>query len=386
MKRELLKHYRSPGALAPLELTRVDLETADEIRAGELRCTATGRTFEIKDGAPHLIVAEHVSSMLRKDQALIEEFDKNEVTQTANNTWPEDARKARAAYEKGMQANTEFLFQTLNFTDAPNRIAIEIGAGDTKLAARMRGLGFTLFTVDFAGFRICSTADRYMPKYGYFERAVGLMAELPFATGTFDLVYMHASLHHATPLREEDFSWWSPNNLSDTLREIRRIMKPRDQGGMFILTGEGVYPENTPIADRHFEKSAQTSGCYESWYTQSEYEAQFRKTGLFPNIWSNQDDFVMYAYGYEPDGSRFDLLTSHDGLIAQEMYKVPRFWRRYAGPRLRHILPDWVQIKEPEKPRELTRTWMQSQKLFHKIVRRLKSVLRPCKLWIQARL
>ena len=69
------------------------------------------------------------------------------------------------------------------------------------------------------------------------------MACLPFADGSIDIVYFHAAIHHALPRDHAAFKWSDANNLVDCLREVRRILKPRTEGGAFFLLGEGIYPE-----------------------------------------------------------------------------------------------------------------------------------------------
>jgi SAM-dependent methyltransferase len=335
MKRNHLHVYRAPGTLTPLEIARVEIET-DEIREGVLRCAATGREFQIKDGAPHIINPAHMSGPMARDQEMIEQADRWADAQIAAGTFPEHLQTSAEAYARGLRANTELVLEMLKDA-APGRRLLEIGAGDTKLSARFARLGFEVFALDFAGYRICSTADRYMPESGYFERVVGLMAELPFADDAFDVVFTHATLHHALPLNHADFAWCNPANMAETLAEIGRVMKPRSEGGLLIIAGEGVYPDNTPIEARHYEAAAQQSGFYESWYEMAEYEGQFRATGVWPNLWTNQEAYRTFAHGYSDLGERVPLIDMDDG-VGPETGAL--FLER--AKRLRDVVPGWA--------------------------------------------
>lgn len=338
MRRESIGLYLAPGTKAPLEIVSVKSET-DEIREGTLRCTVSGREYQVKAGAPILIEPSDMSASMVKDQQLIELADRHVDNLIATGTLPQELKNRGKAYGQGLKANTELLFTLFEGVPKGKKL-LEIGAGDTKLSARFAKLGFQVVALDFAGYRLCSTADRYMSQGEYFERVVGLMANLPFKDDTFDVVFMHATLHHALPLDHSKFEWCNPSNMIESLSEIGRVMKRRVEGGVLVLAGEGVYPEGTPVEARHYEAAAKQSGFYESWYEMSEYEAQFAATGVWPNLWTNQESFQTFAYGYLENGDRFSVIEIEDGIHHQSSNTFLTKARR-----LDEIMPPWVSIQ-----------------------------------------
>jgi SAM-dependent methyltransferase len=340
MRRDLLPYYRSPGHLAPLEIAEVELETS-EIREGKLRCSATGRTYPVQAGAAILIDEEDMTERRISDRDINELSDRR--IEAEGGVSDAEGQRRASAYDYAMVVNTDPLFSGLEYEEG--RTALEIGAGDTRLAAQFAQLGFTVFASDFMPYRLCTSADRRIPEVGHFERTACLMNRLPFGDQTFDLIYMHATLHHATPLKDADFAWFDPANMTDTLRELGRVLKPRPEG-MFVLAGEGVYPEGIAERDRYWEQDAMKSSCYEHWYTMSEYESAFSAAGLWPNLWLNQEHLVLSGHGYSAEGDRHEVLAPEDGVTIDTLA-----WFASRARNLERLLPSWASRSGPEVSR-----------------------------------
>jgi ubiquinone/menaquinone biosynthesis C-methylase UbiE len=79
------------------------------------------------------------------------------------------------------------------------------------------------------------TADVYLDERGvYFDRVQADMQALPFADGSFDLVFTTASAHHA-------------EDMAILLSEVYRVLR---EGGQFVLVNEPVsWPGDTPAPE-----------------------------------------------------------------------------------------------------------------------------------------
>jgi hypothetical protein len=176
------------------------------------------------------------------------------------------------------------------------------------------------------------------------------MAKLPFATGSFDLVYLHAALHHALPRDHSTFKWSNPSNLHDCLTEVARVLKPRKKGGTLFLLGEGIYPDNIKLEDRHYEVAAREQDLvYESWYTIPEYESAYRAAGIYPTVFCFQDHLIQTAYAYDEYGERYNLVTCDDN-VGPDNYRdfTIKALQHIPAPVLRRLLPDWISLSSLE--------------------------------------
>lgn len=238
----------------------------------------------------------------------------------------------------------------MSYKDPSKRFVLEIGAGDTKITQRFSELGFNCFALDFADYRICHDSDEYFKNNGkHFERVIALMNKLPFQDHFFDIVITHASLHHATPTDMDNFEWFNPDNMLDTLIEIKRVLKQKESGGIFIAAGEGVYPDNILPENRKLEQLAMTGGSYEAHYTMSEYQSLFNKTGLYPTFFSNAIDGNLTLIGYCQNQNKLDLVKFSNYISKNSLHffsnacKINGNWDN-----LQELFPDWISLKKSE--------------------------------------
>lgn len=232
------------------------------------------------------------------------------------------------AYEATKVRNTEFLFTLLSYTDIESRNILEIGAYRCEILTRFADMGARCYSMDMSAWAPNEAHEEYHKRTGRtFARVVASMCSLPFISQSIDLVYMHATLHHALPRSDDDFEWSNLQNMQDCLREIRRVLK--GDGALFLL-GENVYPEGVEPSARIDELSAiERKTVYEAAYTASEYRMAFRESCMLPNIFFWHDGAFANGFGYSSAGGEDVKLISDNRLDLVA---------------LRTVLPSWINI------------------------------------------
>jgi SAM-dependent methyltransferase len=301
----------------------------------ELVCRGTERRYPIIDGNARIYDAEDVPEGLRAEAAA---FDSLRVP---DSLVPDLSNENERAYAAAKRVNTEFMFACLRYASISNRVVLELGAWRCELISRFADQGARAFALDFFHGMVDAAARQHrgLP----FHRISSPMAVLPFQDASVDLLFMHATLHHALPRKEIDFEWCNPENMLDAVREIARVLKP---DGAFFLLGEGIYPEGLAREDRPYEKAAQAGeSCYESWYTLSEYEHVFKVAGRFPTVMSSSAGSELELWCYE-EGKRCDLLKVGDLVTIEalaERFRMMSDWnagKDWPG----RILPPWISL------------------------------------------
>jgi len=254
-----------------------------EILNGQVRCRSCGRSYVLQNGAVDFVLAETLSDIQRLDRERSAESDRNILEQKRRGEFVGGPRQREEQYRRETFERTDFLFRDLEYNDTANRTVLDLGCGEPWLASRFAQLGFNVIALDFTCPRLDQAHDYFEREGIYFDRLLALMSRIPLRDQSVDIVFSHASLHHTTPNRPGDFRWFDPNNMVDTLREVRRVLKP---DGLFLVCGEGEYPEELSDEQRHLEREAQRTGCYEAFYKISEYERAFHKAGVCPNLWA----------------------------------------------------------------------------------------------------
>lgn len=314
------------------------------LEGDELVCMGTAKRYPIIDGTPHLFDKEDVSPFLTHDQPWVQlSHDRPDLRQHAQ--W----EAIETSYQRARAINTGFLFSMLEYERPNGRRVLECGVGACDLIRRFSRAGMEAIAVDFFPWDMQSAkVEALSVGEPGFACIAAPMARLPFADASMDIVYFHAAIHHALPRRHEDFRWSDPGNLHDCLSEIRRVLKPRDQGGAFFLLGEGIYPESFTPADRVHESQCQKNldVVYESWYKISEYEQAYRHAGIFPNLFLWQESYVLEAIGYAADGTRFDLVSPEDQISDNNYWKLSHHIAAHAA----EILPTWIKLDVKPDP------------------------------------
>ncbi len=300
-----------------------------------LVCNGTGRSYLIVDGNAHLYDTEDVPQGLIEETSSFGDY-------VISSLVPDLNIPAERSYADAKVINTELMFSALRYLDPERRRVAELGAWRCESVKRFADLGFDTYALDFFPGMIDAAFHQHEGRP--FHRLACPMAVLPFQDQTIDLLYMHATLHHAVPRHTDKFAWCDPHNMCDALREARRVLKP--DGALFLL-GEGVYPEGLPISERYLEKAAEAGETfYESWYTMSEYERVFAEAGIFPTLMSNQTALELELHGYE-NGRRVDLVKIGDGIRLPEYHRIAEVAAANAGDDWsERILPSWIKKRE----------------------------------------
>ena len=299
-----------------------------------LICEGTGKPYPIVEGNAHIFNAEDVPQYLFEEGASFDGYVESSLIPDMNN-------EIERAYANAKTVNTELMFSALEYSDVEQRRVVELGAWRCESIKRFADMGFQSYAVDF--FPGMVNAALRLHRGRPFHRVAAPLSVLPFQDQTIDLLYMHATLHHAVPRRAEEFAWCDPHNMHDALCEARRVLKP--DGALFLL-GEGVYPEGLPIAEREYEKRAQAGETpYKSWYTMSEYERAFEKAGIYPKLMSNQTALELELHSYD-EGKRVDLVKIGDLVTigAYERLEQMAAWNAGADWDIR-LLPAWMRIR-----------------------------------------
>jgi len=143
----------------------------------------------------------------------------------------------------------------LNAVEVRGRFVLDLAAGrcwTTRWLAEQGAdcVATDMVLTDHIGLK---TGKRYIRHTGkFFERIACNLLDLPFADGTFDIVFGYAALHHC-------------EDLPRAIREAVRVLKP---GGDLVLAGEPVGRFYEPVA-RRFRRNAyqinETSPVLAEW-------------------------------------------------------------------------------------------------------------------------
>lgn len=318
-----------------------ELKSLDE---NNLRCVGTGKVYEVKCGNAFLFDEADVSPFLR------EEADSHNAVVAWHLAPNLDENPHERVYATAKKINTEWMFSSLSYERPEARHVVELGSWRGELICRFADMDFDAYALDFFHGMIDAAAARHTGKR--YTRITAPMANLPLADGSVDLLYMHATLHHALPRSHSNFEWCNPRNLHDALREIKRVLKP---DGAFFLMGEGVYPEGMAIADRFYEKEAAAkTRAYESWYTMSEYERAFRDVGVYPTLMSNQTNNVLDLHTYY-GGQKIQLVKTSDGITEHNYSELTEVAAKNTGRLWQHRhLPNWINLRQEVSLKRVT--------------------------------
>jgi len=275
-----------------------------EVLSGQLHCRSCSRSFELLNGAVDLVVEEQLPEMLRIDRDRAGQSDQTIFESKRRGEFSGDLRKREEIYRHESSERTDFLFTCLQYDTPATRTVLDLGCGEPFFASGFARLGFNVIALDYVVPRLDLAHEYFERDSTYFERLLALMTNIPLRDQSVDIVFSHASLHHASSSRQENSRWFDPNNMAETLREVRRILKP---DGLFLVSGEGEYPEELDNQHRELEREAQRTGCYEAFYKISEYEQVFCSTGLLPNLWAQ----------YSNDQNRLRVGTFRDSHYRQ---------------------------------------------------------------------
>ena len=227
---------------------------------GELRCAGCGGTFEIVDGMPRML-DDRLPGIAAKRREL--------------EAWPDKARR------EGWYApddTTDLLLPAVPWDDAtwsanehsfglllrryvhPGMRVLEVGAARCWGALHMVPRGVDYVATDILADPVIGLGrgEFYERHVGPFERVQADGENLPFASGSFDLTYCVASLHHAL----------------DARRMVREMARVTRRGGVVAALNEGTRAPGAS-ADNPQQASEKAYGINEHVHTMWAYVGAF---------------------------------------------------------------------------------------------------------------
>ncbi len=117
---------------------------------------------------------------------------------------------------------------------------------------------------DWSKFQLCDGHSPIAEEDIRFQRVLGSTERLPFATGTFDVVFTRSSLHHL-------------KDINRGLAEMARVLKP---GGQLVVAGECIRPFWETEAEYLEDIIDYQEGIDEQMRTWGEYHSALKAAGL----------------------------------------------------------------------------------------------------------
>jgi SAM-dependent methyltransferase len=155
----------------------------------------------------------------------------------------------------------EYAIDRLRLTGAET--VLDIGAGMCWTTAALAAMGCRAVAVDLS--ELFMPRSRFFCEDGrYFDRIFGDMASIPVASGSFDVVFANAAIHHSPDLRR-------------TITELSRVLR---RGGRLVFTNEPVAGPRERKRLARFGAEAIEEGFNENIYTTAEWAAAFAPAGL----------------------------------------------------------------------------------------------------------
>jgi ubiquinone/menaquinone biosynthesis C-methylase UbiE/uncharacterized protein YbaR (Trm112 family) len=283
MRLALLDVLRCPAFGGRLEPSG---EVDGQIATGDVRCAGCGHVYPVEDGMPQMLHdgVRAIGPKRRKIAGWVE-LAKSEGWYTL-----EDEVDLALPYvnrdlgwdDETWRANEHSFSLLLQRFAQPGMRVLEVGAAKCWAAQHLIRLG-----CDYVGSDIVvdpviglGRGALYEQPVGPFERVQADVESLPFADGSFDLVFCVAALHRAI-------------DLPRAVRELARVTR---RGGVVAALNEGTRPltASGDFADQAHEKAL---GINEHVHLLSAYLWSFVRARLVPVR-------VERAAGYEPFAGR----------------------------------------------------------------------------------
>ena len=250
----------------------------------DLRCAACGHRMPVEDGVvdalydpPATVVREAAGLARFADLMRADGWDRERILNLPDEPSP---------YWHGQRAAFAALLASGRFR--PGDRLLDVGANSCWASAAFAREGLEVTALDIARHELqgLDTGRWWMERDGTsFERVLGVMFDLPFATASFDHVFCCEVLHHN-----------SPTTLPRTLREIHRVLRP---GGRLSVIRETLRAPLNPQLRPGAEVAAFEGN--EHAYLASTYLGAARLAGFAVEVADPADHWVLSGKPF-PDG------------------------------------------------------------------------------------
>ncbi len=296
MRRDLLGMLRCPRCRrdeAGLSLRALG-GGAGTVRQGLLTCDHCGAEYQVREGIAHLLVGGdatvtgEVSAYRRSVPGLLRTLgsDRDALLGIARMEHTSQGFRCSSAL------NLDGLWEVL--APRPTELVVELGAGSCHHAVELARRGCRCVAVDVSTDLKLGLGELLANTEGVdIDRVVGDMANLPFRSGTVDVVYATASLHHG-------------KDLSAALNEAARVLAP---GGRFGAASEPMHGPLTWWSLAACTRGMlELPGSHEASYTLSEWTSALRSAGLEGSfLWP---PFYDHLLEHGSGGTKFGPLGS----------------------------------------------------------------------------
>ncbi len=317
MRPEALSTLRCPRCRSDGGLGLDAVEADDrEVRTGTLACGACGWSGAVEGGVADLLhdppahVIREAAGLARFAGVMrADGWDRERVLRLPD--------EPGSPYWHGQRVAFEALLRTVDFR--PGQRLLDVGANTCWASAAFARRGLDVVALDIARHELqgLDTAQWWMDRDGtHFERVLGVMFDLPLASGSLDHVFCCEVLHHN-----------SLRTLVRTLREAHRVLRP---GGTLSVVRETLRAPLDPQL-RPGHEVAEFEG-HEHAFLAATYLTAARAAGFEVRVQDPAGHWVLSGAPFTIDAST----TPQGALKLAALHAVRR------TPPLRRALRGWL--------------------------------------------
>lgn len=313
-----------------LRCPRCHADGALRPQGDDLACTRCGRIAHVEDGIvdllhdpPPFVVAEAAGLARFADLMRADGWDRERVLNLPDEPSP---------YWHGQRASLAQLKQTVGFR--PGQRLLDVGSNTCWASASFARDGLEVLALDIATHELqgLKTGAWWMERDGtHFERLLGVMYDLPVASGTLDHVFCCEVLHHN-----------GLGNLRRTFKEAHRVLRP---GGTLSVIRETLRAPLTPML-RPGREVAEFEG-HEHAFLAATYLTAARAAGFRTTVLDPAGHWVLSGEPFGPPRRRLGAVK----LSTLDAIRRNRLGRRAYRAYLHHVagtVPlSFVAIKRP---------------------------------------
>lgn len=280
MKREFIERLKCLSCQSGRFQLKAAVETAEEVREGEVICESCRRVYPIRFGVLNMLPAQ-LPEEVKHEKEHAESFDY--LVNETGGRWT--INRETAAQHRGLflslpqgdgshyfkpggsfdnqAGNAARYFKTLEILNLKKGARIlEVGASFGWSPWRFAQRGCDVTALDVTNY--LEVADIYFGQDGaYFERLMADMSTLPFADNSYDLIFSHSVIHHC-------------KDLAKLFSDFKRVLKPGGRVAALHECSFGIFEDKSGAA----LQEAIDEGFNENAYTVPQWSDGPRKAGF----------------------------------------------------------------------------------------------------------